>query len=208
MPPVYEAIIDRFGSLAPDVARGPPLRHDWGPQYRSGHLLGSTAWPGASPMTPLLGRAEDPTAAQSAGSAPQRSTASGLSLVTPSTDCAKPSAASSTIQPCVADRSTRPPNPKEAYRVAQTTAAAWSTWTTTSVQETGRCSCGVSSTIVSKRVLWRLLQAVAIRGGRREGNYGPSDARGAGPLDSTPLRTEVLPSTSRPRLLRRQPHSE
>jgi hypothetical protein len=53
MPPVDEAIIDRFGSLAADVARGLPLRRDWGPQYPSGHLLDSTAWSGASPVTPL-----------------------------------------------------------------------------------------------------------------------------------------------------------
>ena len=40
--PVY-AVIDRFGGLSPDVARGISLRHDWGPQYRSRHFLGSMA---------------------------------------------------------------------------------------------------------------------------------------------------------------------
>jgi len=33
--PVYDAVIDRFGGLTADVARGLSLRHDWGPQYRS-----------------------------------------------------------------------------------------------------------------------------------------------------------------------------
>src|SRR5690606_12290925 len=42
--PVYDAVIDRFGGLGPDVARGISLRHDWGPQYRSKHFLGSIAW--------------------------------------------------------------------------------------------------------------------------------------------------------------------
>jgi hypothetical protein len=36
--PVYDAVIDRFGTLEADVARGLSLRHDWGPQYRSGHF--------------------------------------------------------------------------------------------------------------------------------------------------------------------------
>jgi putative transposase len=30
--PVYDAVIDRFGGLGADVARGLQLRHDWGPQ--------------------------------------------------------------------------------------------------------------------------------------------------------------------------------
>jgi hypothetical protein len=29
--PVYDAVIDRFGGIEPDVARGISLRHDWGP---------------------------------------------------------------------------------------------------------------------------------------------------------------------------------
>jgi hypothetical protein len=33
--PVYDAVIDRWGRLDADVARGLSLRHDWGPQYRS-----------------------------------------------------------------------------------------------------------------------------------------------------------------------------
>ena len=61
--PVYDAVIDRFGELEPDVARGIKLRHDWGSQYRAHHFQGSlnrlgieddaafvgaTAWPNAS----------------------------------------------------------------------------------------------------------------------------------------------------------------
>jgi putative transposase len=39
--PVYDAVVQRFGMLAPDVARGVSLRHDWGSQYRSHHFAGS-----------------------------------------------------------------------------------------------------------------------------------------------------------------------
>jgi len=41
--PVYDAVLDRFGVLATDVARGIEVRHDWGPQYRSAHFTGSLA---------------------------------------------------------------------------------------------------------------------------------------------------------------------
>ena len=44
--PVYQAVIDRFGQLAPDVARGVAVRHDWGSQYRSHHFTGSLTWLG------------------------------------------------------------------------------------------------------------------------------------------------------------------
>ncbi len=44
--PLYDAVIDRFGVLAPDVARGIALRHDWGSQYRSHHFTGSLRWLG------------------------------------------------------------------------------------------------------------------------------------------------------------------
>jgi putative transposase len=33
--PVYDAVVDRWGRLEADIARGLELRHDWGPQYRS-----------------------------------------------------------------------------------------------------------------------------------------------------------------------------
>jgi putative transposase len=49
--PVYEAVIERFGHLGPDVARGISVRHDWGSQYRSHHFSGSLRW---------LGMADDP----------------------------------------------------------------------------------------------------------------------------------------------------
>jgi putative transposase len=44
--PIQDAVIDRFGQLGPDVARRVKLRHDWGPQYRSHHFLGSITWLG------------------------------------------------------------------------------------------------------------------------------------------------------------------
>lgn len=56
--PVYDAVIDRFGGLGPDVARGIQLRHDWGPQYRSRHFLGSIAWLGISDDAAFIGEPE------------------------------------------------------------------------------------------------------------------------------------------------------
>ena len=56
--PVYDAVIDRFGGLGPDVARGLSLRHDWGPQYRSAHFLGSIAWLGITDDAAFLGEPE------------------------------------------------------------------------------------------------------------------------------------------------------
>jgi putative transposase len=56
--PVYDAVIDRWGALGPDVARGVSLRHDWGPQYRSGHFLGSLGWLGIADDAAFLGEPE------------------------------------------------------------------------------------------------------------------------------------------------------
>jgi putative transposase len=56
--PVYDAIIDRFGGLDADVARGLELRHDWGPQYRSAHFTGSLAWLGITDSPAFLGEPE------------------------------------------------------------------------------------------------------------------------------------------------------
>ncbi len=39
--PIYDACLERFGHLGPDVARGIACRHDWGPQYTSSHFVGS-----------------------------------------------------------------------------------------------------------------------------------------------------------------------
>ncbi len=44
--PIYDAVTDRFGRVDNDVARGIALRHDWGPQYTSGHFQGSVQWLG------------------------------------------------------------------------------------------------------------------------------------------------------------------
>jgi transposase InsO family protein len=56
--PVYDAVIDRWGALGPDLARGLSLRHDWGPQYRSGHFLGSIGWLGIADDAAFLGEPE------------------------------------------------------------------------------------------------------------------------------------------------------
>jgi putative transposase len=56
--PVYDAVIDRFGTLDGDVARGISLRHDWGPQYRSGHFTGSIRWLGIDDSPAYVGEPE------------------------------------------------------------------------------------------------------------------------------------------------------
>ncbi len=56
--PIYDAVIDRFGRLGPDVARGIKLRHDWGSQYRSHHFLGSLAWLGIQDDAAYVGEPE------------------------------------------------------------------------------------------------------------------------------------------------------
>jgi putative transposase len=56
--PVYDAVIDRFGRLDADVARGISLRHDWGPQYRSGHFTGSIRWLGIDDSPAFIGKPE------------------------------------------------------------------------------------------------------------------------------------------------------
>ena len=53
--PVYDAVIDRFGELDTDVARGIKLRHDWGSQYRSRHFFGSTKWLGFDDSPAFVG---------------------------------------------------------------------------------------------------------------------------------------------------------
>jgi transposase InsO family protein len=56
--PVYDAVIDRWGHLDADIARGLSLRHDWGPQYRSAHFLGSIGWLGIADDAAFLGEPE------------------------------------------------------------------------------------------------------------------------------------------------------
>jgi putative transposase len=58
--PVDDAVVDRWGRLDADVARGLELRHDWGPQYRSAHFTGSLAWLGISDDPTFLGEPETP----------------------------------------------------------------------------------------------------------------------------------------------------
>lgn len=44
--PLREAVIERFGAVAPDIARGLKLRHDHGTQYISDHFQGELRWLG------------------------------------------------------------------------------------------------------------------------------------------------------------------
>jgi putative transposase len=53
--PVYDAVIDRFGRLGPNLARGIKLRHDWGSQYRAHHFQGSLTWLGITDDAAFVG---------------------------------------------------------------------------------------------------------------------------------------------------------
>jgi putative transposase len=57
-PALYDGVVDRWGRLEGDIARGLSLRHDWGPQYRSGHFLGSIGWLGITDDAAFLGEPE------------------------------------------------------------------------------------------------------------------------------------------------------
>jgi transposase InsO family protein len=56
--PVYDAVIDRFGGLSPNIARGIKLRHDWGSQYRAHHFQGSLNWLGIGDDASYVGEPE------------------------------------------------------------------------------------------------------------------------------------------------------
>lgn len=53
--PIYDAVRDRYGQLAPDIARGVACRHDWGPQYTSSHFQGSLRWLGIEDSPAFVG---------------------------------------------------------------------------------------------------------------------------------------------------------
>ncbi len=53
--PIYDAVRDRFGEVGPDVARGIAMRHDWGPQYTSGHFQGALRWLGIEDSPAYVG---------------------------------------------------------------------------------------------------------------------------------------------------------
>jgi len=53
--PVNDAVIDRFGGLGPNVARGIKFRDDWRSQYRSGHFQGSLNWLGTAGDAAFVG---------------------------------------------------------------------------------------------------------------------------------------------------------
>ncbi len=93
--PLYDAIIDRFGSLTADIARGISVRHDWGSQYRSHHFTGSLHWLGMAddPAYPANPRA---TAASSGGCAPSKNSACGPASTATSTTFARRSQPSPT----------------------------------------------------------------------------------------------------------------
>jgi len=96
--PVYHAICDHFGGLGPDIARGISVRHDWGPQYRSRHILGSITWLGMTDDAAFLGEPETNGCAERF-IAPSKSNAFGQRSTTPSTTSAKQSRPSPLLHP-------------------------------------------------------------------------------------------------------------
>jgi putative transposase len=110
--PVYDAVVDRWGRLDADVARGLALRHDWGPQYRSGHFLGSISWLGIANDAAFLGEPETNGCAERwirtlKEQMPVGGAARHHRRAPPGRDRLRP-----LLQHPVADRPTRPPHPK------------------------------------------------------------------------------------------------
>jgi transposase InsO family protein len=87
--PIYDAVIDRWGRLDADVARGLELRHDWGPQYRSAHFTGSLAWLGIADSPAFLGEPETNGCAER-WIRTSRTSACGSSSTTPPMSSARP----------------------------------------------------------------------------------------------------------------------
>ena len=94
--PVYDAVVDRWGHLDADIARGLSLRHDWGPQYRSAHFTGSLAWLGIADSPAFLGEPETNGCAER-WIRTLKEQCLWPPCTTPSTNCARPSAALSTV---------------------------------------------------------------------------------------------------------------
>jgi hypothetical protein len=94
--PVDDAVIDRWGRLDADIARGLELRHDWDPT--TARPISPARWPGSGSLTARRSWvSRRPTVALSAGSAPSKSSACGRSCTTPWTSSARPWLASSTV---------------------------------------------------------------------------------------------------------------
>ena len=70
--PLYDAVIDRFGGLGPDIARGIKLRHDWGSQYRAHHFQGSLSWLGIEDDAAFVGEPQGNGVAERFMRDPQR----------------------------------------------------------------------------------------------------------------------------------------
>jgi putative transposase len=110
--PVYDTVIDRFGGLGPDVARGLSLRHDWGPQYRSAHFLGSIGWLGIADDAAFLGEPETNGCAGTLDPHPQRAVSLGGAARHHRPAAPSRSRVRRPLQHLVADPTTRPPDPK------------------------------------------------------------------------------------------------
>ena len=108
--PVYDAVVERWGELRADIGRGLALRHDWGPQYRSAHFLGSLRWLGIADDASYVGEPECNGCAEG-GSRPSRSSACGPGSTRMSTTSAgrcRPSSRPTTTSGSSSATDTRP----------------------------------------------------------------------------------------------------
>ena len=136
--PVYDAVVDRFGRLGPDAARGVKLRHDWGPQYRSHHFLGSITWLGLTDDAASIGEPETNGCAERFIRT-LKEQCLGPSCMTPSMSFATPSTPGPT--PTTANGSSNATDTSHHERHSPQPPPRWQHETDTpAVQRTGRCS--------------------------------------------------------------------
>lgn len=108
--PIYDAVIDRHGVLAADVARGVEVRHDWGSQYRSRHFTGSLAWLGIADSPAYPGEPETNGCAERWIKTLQTAMPVGTDLPQHRRPAPRRRRVRRALQPRVADRTPRPPH--------------------------------------------------------------------------------------------------
>ena len=92
--PIYDAVTDRFGKVDRNLARGIALRHDWGPQYTSGHFQGALRWLGIEDSPAFAGEPPCNGCAERFIRTLKEQCPCGPSSMTTSRNCARPSSSS------------------------------------------------------------------------------------------------------------------
>ena len=109
--PVYDAVIDRHGVLAADVARGLEVRHDWGgSQYGSAHFTGSLAWLGITDSPAYPGEPECNGCARTVDQDAEGAMPVGAGLPQRRRPASRRRRLRRALQHPVADRTPRPPH--------------------------------------------------------------------------------------------------